>query len=203
MLAEAPKDSGLPNFVAGVDQAVIVVETPNFKYSTLGTLCDDPNGLTCSFDVAQRWGRAKEIVPYSTFEQAAEAVKIGGIQSFLVTAAYVNVYKFIMDAELLADEVFLMKIPDLVLAGREEKQPSNTDVVFYHPSTAPLLDEIETIYTSHKPVTSNSRACVELFETPGSIAITNRLCADHYKLNIYQVLRKSMTQPWISFVKAA
>ena len=44
-------------------------------YHRVGTLCDDPVGLTCSFDAAKRWGKATVIEPYATFEAAALAVK--------------------------------------------------------------------------------------------------------------------------------
>ena len=35
--------------------------------------CDDPIGLTCSIDVARRWGGAKEVAPFASFEAASAA----------------------------------------------------------------------------------------------------------------------------------
>ena len=63
----------------------------------LATLCDDPIGLTCSIDVARRWGGAKEVAPFASFEAASAAVKEGVADAFLVPGAYPHLNGFIMD----------------------------------------------------------------------------------------------------------
>lgn len=178
-------------------------QTGEYDYYTLGTLCDEPNGLTCSFDAARRWGKAQEIKSYPTFEQAAEAVKESQIESFLVPCAYPKVGNFIMDDGLKAGETFLMQIPDLVLVGLEKQLPKQVEVIYHHPATEPLLKEVEIDYAAHEHVTSNSKACVALRQKASSIAITNQLCAMHYELQIYQVLRPGIVMPFVCFIKAA
>lgn len=174
-----------------------------YSYDRVGTLCDEPNGLTCSFNVATRWGRAKTLLPYSSFEGAALDVKRGELSGFLVPGAYPELSSFIMDAALVAKEVFIMKIAPLVLVGVDEAQPPVVAVVFHHPATAPLLPELPIKFQRNEFASSNSVACKLLLqETSGAAAITNMLCASFYDLRIYKVLREGIDMPFIYFAKA-
>jgi hypothetical protein len=175
-----------------------------YLYSSLGTLCDEPNGLTCSFYVAQKWGQAERIVPYPTFEAAAEDVKRGSISAFLVPGAYPQLGSFIMDNKLVARETFIMQIPALVVAGIPNLPPEKVDVLFHHPATAPLLSEVQINFQRNEFVPSNSKACecLPLQNAHSCIAITNELCLHYYRLNLYQVLRPSIQMPWICFTQA-
>ena len=174
-----------------------------YEYSKIGTLCDESNGLTCSFDTAKKWGQAKQILPYSTFEEAAEDVKYGNIYAFLVPGAYPKVGSFIMDAKLVVKDVFIKTIPSLVLVGTDKIPPSNTVVLFHHPATTPLLSEVEIPFKEEQPVTSNSKACTALLDSASeALAITNELCASFYKLNVYKILRAGLLMPFICFVRA-
>jgi hypothetical protein len=171
-------------------------------YDKVGTLCDEPIGLTCSMDAARRWGKAKEILPFPTFEDAAEAVKHEAAAAMLVAGAYPFIRRFIMDIGLKAKEAFIQKIPALVLVGLAPAKPSHCNVLFHHPATDELLPEVQIDFEENLHVTSNSQACVKLLAHLGlSIAITNRLCADHYRLSIYKVLRESVAMPWVVFEK--
>lgn len=174
-----------------------------YSYDRVGTLCDEPNGLTCSFSVATRWGKAKTLLPYASFEEAALDVKRGKLSGFLVPGAYPDLSSFIMDAGLVATEVFIMKIAPLVLVGLDEAQPPAVAVIFHHPATAPLLPELPIKFQRNEFASSNSVACkVLLQETSKAAAITNMLCASFYGLNIYKVLRAGIDMPFIYFAKA-
>jgi len=164
-----------------------------YTYQSIGTLCDEPNGLTCSFDAARRWGRAKQIVSYPTFEEAAQAAKNSAISAFLVPCAYPQLSSFIMDTELVAKESFLLRIPSLVLVGTDSTPPATT----------PLLPEVPISFQKSEFVTSNTKSCIRLLEKPSvAIAITNSLCASFYQLNTYKTLRKDILMPFLCFVKA-
>jgi len=174
-----------------------------YSYDAVGTLCDEPNGLTCSFNVATRWGKARSVLPYPTFEEAALDVKRGALRGFLVPAAYPELNVFIMDAELVAKEAFIMRISPLVLVGVDEAQPLGVEVIFHHPATAPLLSEVPFGFQRNEFASSNSVACKSLLLKPsGAAAITNRLCASFYSLNIYKILRPGIHMPFIYFENA-
>lgn len=175
-----------------------------FDYQTLGTLCDEPNGLTCSYYVANKWGKSAKILPFDSFESAAESVKRKEISAFLVPGAYPQLKSFIMDNDLVASQTFIMQIPSLVLCGKNKEIPKKVDVLFHHPATSPLLCEIGIEFNKSEFVSSNSRACINLLQQKeiSSIAITNELCLNHYQLNLYQILRPNIHMPWICFVRA-
>lgn len=173
-----------------------------YSYQSVGTLCDEPNGLTCSIDAAKRWGKAKDIKPYPTFEEAANDVKQGTISAFLVPCAYPRLNTFIMDSELLANELFSLRIPPLVLVGVEKDPPTSVKTLFLHPATFPLVPEVPILSDQQEFVTSNSKACAILLESPSSaIAITNGLCASFYHLHTYKVLREGILMPFICFTR--
>jgi hypothetical protein len=168
----------------------------------LATLCDDPIGLTCSIDVARRWGGAKEVAPFASFEAASAAVKEGVADAFLVPGAYPHLNGFIMDSELSAFQAFIMTIPPLVLATRRAQEGRAFQTLFHHPAVAPLLAEISIPWESAVHAPSNSEACRMLLANPDSSAcVTNALCADHFELRTLKELRNGISMPWICFEK--
>lgn len=175
---------------------------PCFEYQSVGTLCDEPDGLTCSIDAARRWGKAKQIMSYPSFEEAADHVRQGIISAVLVPCAYPRLNFFIMDNGLLVKELFSLKIPPLLLVGVEKDPPASVETLFLHPATFPLVSEIPILFQNHQFVSSNSQACTVLREASASaMAITNGLCASFYNLHIYKALRDGILMPFICFIK--
>ncbi|MGM0890287.1 MAG: prephenate dehydratase domain-containing protein [Bacillota bacterium] len=173
-----------------------------YIYSTLGTLGDSNGFLTCSMHVAKEWNKASLIKPYSLFEYAADAVKEGNLSCLLVPGAYPKINSLIMDKELSVTETFIKEIPSLVLVGINESMPTNVEVIYHHPATTDLLSEVKLSFDEHQNASSNSEACIKLLNSSkNAVAITNQICAKHYKLNIYQVLRTGIDMPWICFTK--
>jgi hypothetical protein len=170
-------------------------------YRTLGTLCDEPNGLTSSFHVAKGLGRHDELAGFPTFEMAAEAVKAGAIEACLVPAAYPLTYRFIMDASLEAVETCLAAVPDVVLVSTRAEMPPAIETLFQHPATEPLSRELGRPVHRHEFTTSNSAACVQLlgYGSQDGMAITNALCAAYYRLTTHMVLRRQLQMPFICF----
>lgn len=165
---------------------------------TLGTLCDEPNGLTCSMNAARQWGKASKLIPFPSFEAAADAVKSGFISAVLVPGAYPLISRFIMDSGLRVRETFTQVIPDLVLVGVNKVMPTKVDVVYHHPATEPLLSEIPLPFDRHEPVTSNTQACIHLITyAKACAAVTNRLAANFYDLYVYKVLRGGIVMPFV------
>ncbi len=178
--------------------------TTQFTYKDIGTLCDEPNCLTCSFFIAREWGQAETILPFPTFELAAQAVKDGQIETCLVAGAYPRLNGLIFDEGLVIRETFLRRIPPLVLVGTHDTIPDDLRVLYHHPATTPLLSETGLNFQPTELVSSNSVACKLLLSSPDdSLAITNKLCSDHYGLHIFKVLRPGTLMPWVVFGRAA
>lgn len=198
-----PKRVQLPNRLTPQQQrGEISCEFHRQSIERLATLCDDPVGLTCSMDVARRWGFAKEVTPYASFEAASFAVKEGLADAFLVPGAYPRLNAFIMDAELNAAKTFIMKIPALVLACLPDQIDSKFHTIFHHPAVTPLLAEIDMPWDSAIHASSNSEACRMLLARPTpSACVTNALCAAHFKLKTLKELRSGIAMPWICFEK--
>lgn len=183
----------------GAELGVVAMQR---QYESLGTLGDQDRAVTCSLDAATRWARSRIIVPYPSFESAAQDVKQGRLSAVLVPAAYPNLHRFIMDANLEADEVFLSRISSLLLVGREASKPKNIEIIFHHPATESLLGEVEIPFVTSQHAASNSQACVDLLAEPApAAAITNQLCCDAFQLFAYKVLRPGILMPFISFVR--
>lgn len=182
----------------------LAAEYPTLSYSSefesVGTLCDEPNGLTCSYDAARRWGRSKRIEGYNSFEEAAQGVKNGEVSAFFVPGAYPRIGDFIMDDDFAAIEAALLPIPSLVLVGKYEHAPRRASAVVHHAATTPLLREILIPYETTLLASSNVRACTMLLDAPVErLAITNSLCASFYQLHTYKVLRQGLIMPFICF----
>lgn len=172
----------------------------NFQVDRLGTLCDDPIGLTCSMDAARRWGKARKILPFKSFEEAAETLKQGLLDAILVPGAYPKINTLIMDSNLKAGQVFIQKIPSLVLASKCCSDVTGFDKVFHHSAVAPLLNEIAFSWRHALTATSNSEACrMHLASASSSVCITNSLCADYFELTVMQILRLGISMPWVCF----
>jgi prephenate dehydratase len=174
----------------------------NYRYGGLATLGDSSGAQTCSLYVARKWGAARRITCYTTFEDGFESVVAGANDALLVAGAYPQLFRLIQDGRLQCAEAFIMEIPDLVLAGRDGRQPERTITIFHHPATEQFLSETTTRYAYAMPVASNSAAAqLAAAEDAGHcIAVTNRLCAEHYSLAIYQVFRAKEKMPWVVLV---
>lgn len=172
----------------------------------IGTLGDNNGCLTCSMYIAQKWYKYKEIIPYLTFEAAAFDLKRDRLSSVLVPAAYPKISEFIMDKELVAKEVFIEQIPPLVCVRKySENDKGVVNKIYLHQATYKLLDdlEIESQKVKISFVNSNIEACQCLLRNgrENSVAITNKLCADYYALNIIKELRNGVFMPWVCFRK--
>lgn len=179
------------------------MEINESKYAILGTLGDDEGFLTCSMHIAKKLNNSDLIKPYPQFEAAAEDLKSGAISCLLVPGAYPKLNSFIMDSELVVSESFVEQIPALVLCGSHAVCPDQIDIIFHHPATTYLLTEISTTYRENSTVSSNPEACRKVMHNAeGSIALTNQLCADHYGLVTYKVLREGINMPWVCFTKS-
>lgn len=187
-------DIGTPTLRPGVNTRKIIQK--------LGTLGNDSMGLTCSMDVARRWGGAESIEPFASFEKASHAVKHGHVDAFLVPEAYPHLNSFIMDSALTASDTFIMEIPSLVFCVAPHKPVADVQLVFHHAATTALLSEVAIPWKEAIHASSNVEACHSLLERPEeSACVTNALCASHFKLKLIQVLRDSISMPWICFRK--
>ena len=172
----------------------------------LGTLGDNNGFLTCSMQIAKIWGKYETIIPYSKYEFAAQDVKNNKIYCFLVPAAYPGIDNFIMDADLTTIDVFIEKIPPIVYVSKEN-YPDNEaiDTIYLHPATKFLRQELNLLtgFTTAIYVDSNIEACKFLINDNNKkcAAITNKICADYFKLNIIKILREGIKMPWICFSK--
>ena len=85
------------------------------KEFILGTLGNNTDYLTCSMYVGNKRYINSIIRGYPTYEAALPDLKSKTISALLIPAAYPKINNFIMDEELLAQEVFIGPIPPLVL----------------------------------------------------------------------------------------
>ena len=183
-------------------------DVDGYRYSDVGTLGDDLEHahLTCSYDAVKKWGRSVGIVgirPFPSFEAAAEALKREELSAVVVPAAYPRLGSLIYDSALMVRESFLMKIPNMVLAGLAPLAPNYVHSLYHHPATAPLLKEVPFRVVETRAVSSNSKACMALLSDPQPAAvITNALCASFYELKVYRVLRVGIRMPFIVFVRS-
>ena len=168
----------------------------------VATLGDNKNILTCSLHVAyKKYNEEVQKMPFSSFEKAIEALKDKTVDKCIVPSAYPKISNFITDLELDIKEVFLEKIPNLVLVGVDEIQAEKIETLYLHPATESIIPSFLKDSTIKKVfVSSNSDACRRLKVSPyPSLAITNELASKHYGLYTYDTLRTKMKMPFIVF----
>ncbi|MEV5212495.1 hypothetical protein AB0K35_33965 [Micromonospora sp. NPDC053740] len=176
------------------------------RYRSAATLADDPAGLTCSVTVGLEWaahGRAGALLGYPTFEAAAKEVKAGKHDALLVAGAYPEIRSFFFDPALRAVEAFVAPLPDIVLAApaHNAKQSTEFTKLYYHPATYKLLESLDRVSLMEtEQVTSNSLACRRATDDSGhAVAITNATCAEHYGLNVIDVLSAGTPMSFVVF----
>lgn len=171
--------------------------------SVIGTLGNSPNDVTCSVLAAKSLGGAFTIAAFSEFELAAESLICGNIDAMIVPGAYPKISSFIMNEHLIVTNVFTYIIPSLVFASKFMECKKKYDILYNHPATNHLLNDISnTMWKAQKNVSSNTVACLKVLEENGvSCAITNAACAKRYGLTIHQVVRDSINMPFVIFSK--
>ncbi|MCU7805720.1 MAG: hypothetical protein KZQ96_21255 [Candidatus Thiodiazotropha sp. (ex Lucinoma borealis)] len=166
-------------------------------YDKVGTLCDDPVGLTCSIYTLRRYGKAKEIVNFASFIALKKALLCGEITGGWVPGAFPGNAGFLLSGEFEIADLPIMQIPDIVLAGTTTVPPDPADVVYRHPATADIFHKIDTEYACVSDELSNSMAAKKLIDHgENAIAVTNSLCSDHYGLFVYQILTVGALMPF-------
>lgn len=173
------------------------------KISTIGTLGNDPNDVTCSILAVQSLGKTFTILAFSEFELAAEFLLADTIDGMVVPGAYPNIGKFIMNDQLYVIDVFTYTIPQLVFASKYLTIRDKYDILYNHPATDPLLNDIcNTKWIKQENVNSNTEACLKALESEHTCcAITNAACAEKYGLFIHQVIRTGINMPFVFFIK--
>jgi len=174
------------------------------KIKRLATLCDDPIGLTCSMNAAQRWGGAEELISAASFEDAANAVINGRADAFLVAGAYPKLNAFIMDSKLIATDVFILKIPSLQMACQAKDAGEIFENMYHHVAVSPLIEESRVRWQNAINSPSNSEACrMMIADARPSACVTNALCSDHFQLKVLETLRVGIEMPWVCFEKTS
>lgn len=171
------------------------------RIKTVATL-GEPDELSCSQYVAAKAKIGRRIISCSSFEMATDYVKKDKADFALVPGAYPEIRRIIMDPDLVAFNCFIFEIPSLVLAGKAGSPPKIIKVLFHHPATVRLLDELPLTFGSAVHVDSNAESCRRVLEEPDtSLAITNELCSEYFGLNTYKILRQGLKMPWVCFEK--
>ncbi len=171
--------------------------------SNIGTLGNNSNDVTCSILAAKSLGASFEVTAFSEFELAAESLVNNEIDAMLVPGAYPSISKFIMNRELTVIDTFMYVIPSLVFASYYKAKQSEYDILYNHPATNPLLNDIcDAEWDAQENVSSNTAACLKVLENKHtSCAITNSACAERYGLVVHQVIRKGINMPFVIFIK--
>lgn len=171
--------------------------------STIGTLGNDPDDVTCSVLAAKSLGSIFTIAAFSEFEFAADSLMGNNIDAMIVPGAYPQISKFIMNEHFIVTDVFTYTIPSLVFASRNAICADKYDTLYNHPATNHLLHDIcNTKWNKQENVSSNTIACLKVLENEyTSCAITNAACAEKYGLSIHQVIRTGINMPFVIFTK--
>lgn len=172
----------------------------------IGTLGDNNGDITCSMYTARLKYNNSTIIPFNTFEMAINSLKNCDIYCVLVPAAYHNLSSFIMDNKLKISNIYMSPIPPLVFANKDKNiKYENIEKIYLHQATYTLLNDINIDMKCIKIcfANSNSEACKMILsdESEKTGVITNKLCADYYKLNIIKILRNEINMPWVEFVR--
>ncbi|MHA6801572.1 hypothetical protein [Bounagaea algeriensis] len=186
-----------------IPQASYRTELPvDYRYGTVVTLADESQGLTCSVAVASEHfrGRAQNLQGFPSFEMAAQEVKSGRSEVLLVPAAYPEIRTFFFDRALRAADTFLATLPDMVLIASDGGASKEYERLYHHPATTRLLSDLPLSFREAVPVTSNTLAGAKLAAAEEeSLAITNRLVADHHGLRPLQVLAQGESMAFVVF----
>jgi len=175
---------------------------PRIPYRSAATLADEPLGLTCSMTAARQWAQehrtTRILNGYPSFERAAESVRAGQDEVFIVPSAYSKIDTFFFDRDFRALDSILSQLPDMVLASADCRESEEIHILYHHPATEHLLRLLAPVEPLAQAVSSNSMAArlARKSDRP-SAAITNRLCADSYRL---QVLKSLATGVMMNFV---
>lgn len=169
----------------------------------IGTLGKDSNDVTCSVLATKSLAGEFTIAGFSEFELAAEALMTDSIDAMIVPGAYPHISKFIMNEQFSVLDVFTYIIPPLVFASRYPIIKREYDIIYNHPATNPLLNDISNAkWSKQENVSSNTIACLKVLESDYiSCAITNAICAEKYGLSIHQVIRVGIKMPFVIFGK--
>lgn len=108
-----------------------------------------------------------------------------------------------MNEHFLVMDVFTYTIPPLVFASNDVTCKRNYDILYNHPATNPLLNDISlSKWDEQENVSSNTIACLKVLENKHtSCAITNAACAEKYGLSIHKVIRNGINMPFVIFTK--
>jgi hypothetical protein len=169
---------------------------------TVGTLGDAQYpGLTCSEYVAWSLFGRKQTVGFVSFEAAYSAVLEGKTAALFVPGAYRRVDAFIQSDRIHVVDYYEKQIPPLVVAGTLPAQPTEVEDLFIQMATESMIPEVAIGRVNHvSSVVSNVAACLAVMERGRqTCCITNKLCAEHFGLKTYQVLRPSQTMPFYLF----
>ncbi|GAA3879526.1 hypothetical protein [Streptomyces sedi] len=175
---------------------------PRYRYRSVATLADEPDGLTCSVAVGTEYfaGLAERLSGYPSFELAADSVREGREDALLVPGAYAEVRGFFFDPELVAVGAFLSRLPDMVLVASDGGRADSYRRLCHQPATLRLLDQIDKSFDEVLPATSNTTAVRDIVQgRPDTLAVTNRLVAEHHGLDVIQVLARGTPMAFIVF----
>ncbi|GAB2892410.1 hypothetical protein [Streptomyces mayteni] len=175
---------------------------PTFRYGSVATLADEPDGLTCSVAAGVEYfsGLAENLTGYPSFELAAASVRLRENDALLVPGAYPEVRGFFFDPELAAVDVFLTTLPDMVLVASDGGRAESYGRLCHQPATLRLLDRIDKSFDEVLPASSNTTAVRDILQGhPDTLAVTNRIVADHHGLDVVQVLARGTSMAFIVF----
>jgi len=172
----------------------------NEKIRSVGTLGADAEDVTCSVLAVKSLDGSFDLVAFSEFELAAQALLDGKIDAMVVPGAYPGIAKFIMHEGLQVAWVYTFIIPSLVFVSKHPTMKNEYRTLYNHPATNALLGDVHTRWNAHQNVSSNTVACLEVLANGSdSCAVTNAVCAQKYGLHIHKVLREGINMPFTVF----
>lgn len=173
------------------------------KTAVIGTL--GPNG-TSSQAAAQYCSKflgqiQVQVQLHRSFEDAAESVRRGNADIFLVAHAYSDISKFYMDPDFELQFVFIYETPVYGLATLPGQKVtwSKKTVIATHPAPLPLLKHLapskEFVV---KTVCSTSEAAIVVRQGEADIALTNAIAVSEYQLE-FIVIYGPIKMSWSVF----
>lgn len=166
----------------------------------IATLCDTPQGDTCSAIATRYYFPDSEIVPSASFEDAADAVETGEADRCFVPTGYPMFTRILFRHKI--DGIFVHRIPDLVLVGIKNSAPDKSTILFHHPAVEPLLPLVDIDFTIRQEATSNTKVCELVLQAGGNaLGITNSAAASTFGLYRYSTLASKVDMPFVLFQK--